>query len=191
MCLNGIEATAAMGVDVPVPPLSEMDPPLFDFFKQKFAQVTNPPIDSIREEIITDTTVYLGIAGNVLEEDEENCRVLKINNPILSNIDLMKIRHADLPGLKSKDISMLYERGTSLEDAIESLYRQADKAHDEGAAILILTDRGVDREHVAIPSLLAVAALETYLVRTRMNTAISIILETGEPCEVHHFATLM
>ena len=191
MCLNGIEATAAMGVDVPVPPLSEMDPPLFDFFKQKFAQVTNPPIDSIREEIITDTTVYLGIAGNVLEEDEENCRVLKINNPILSNIDLMKIRHADLPGLKSQDISMLYERGTSLEDAIESLYRQADKAHDEGAAILILTDRGVDREHVAIPSLLAVAALETYLVRTRMNTAISIILETGEPCEVHHFATLM
>jgi len=191
MCLNGIEETAAMGVDSPVPPLSEKDPPLFDFFKQKFAQVTNPPIDSIREEIITDTTVYLGIAGNVLEEREENCRVLKINNPVLSNIDLMKIRHADLEGLKTRDISMLYERGTSLKDAIDNLYRQADKAHEEGAAILILTDRGVDREHVAIPSLLAVAALESYLVRTRMNTSISIILESGEPCEVHHFATLM
>ncbi len=191
MCLNGIEATASMGVDVPVPPLSEMDPPLFDFFKQKFAQVTNPPIDSIREEIITDTTVYLGIAGNVLEEKAENCRVLRIHNPILSNIDLMKIRHENLDGLRTHDISMLYKKGTSLKDAIEGLYKQADKAHEEGAAILILTDRGVDRENVAIPSLLAVAALETHLVRTRMNTAISIILESGEPCDVHHFATLM
>ena len=191
MCLNGIEETAAMGVDVPVPPLSEKDPPLFDFFKQKFAQVTNPPIDSIREKIITDTTVYLGIAGNVLEEKEENCRVLKINNPILSNLDIMKIRHSNLEGLKTRDISMLYERGTSLKDAIDNLFRQADKAHEEDAEILILTDRGVDREHVAIPSLLAVAALESYLVRTRMNTSISIIMESGEPCEVHHFATLM
>jgi len=191
MCLNGIEETAAMGVDSPVPPLSEKDPPLFDFFKQKFAQVTNPPIDSIREEIITDTTVYLGIAGNILEEKEENCRVLKINNPILSNIDLMKIRHSDLTGLKTRDISMLYKRGTGLKEAIDNLFRQADKAHEEDAEILILTDRGVDRENVAIPSLLAVAALESYLVRTRMNTSISIILESGEPCEVHHFATLM
>ena len=191
MCLNGIEDTAAMGVDVPVPPLSEQDPPLFDFFKQKFAQVTNPPIDSIREEVITDTTVYLGIAGNVLEEKEENCRVLKINNPILTNIDMMKIKSSKLEGLKTCDISMLYKRGTSLKDAIDNLYKQADKAHDDGAEILILTDRGVDKDNVAIPSLLAVAALETYLVRTRMNTAISIILESGEPCEVHHFATLL
>ena len=191
MCINGIEETAAMGVDSPVPPLSEKDPPLFDFFKQKFAQVTNPPIDSIREEIITDTTVYLGIAGNILEEKEENCRVLKINNPILSNIDLMKIRHSNLEGLKTCDISMLYEKGTGLKEAVDNLFAQADKAHENGAEILILTDRGVDREHVAIPSLLAVAALESYLVRTRMNTSISIILESGEPCEVHHFATLM
>ncbi|MBR1796527.1 MAG: glutamate synthase large subunit [Clostridiales bacterium] len=191
MCLNGIEPTAAMGIDIPVPPLSEMEPPLFDYFKQKFAQVTNPPIDSIREEIVTDTTVYLGIAGNVLEEDEENCHVLKINNPILTNLDMMKIRDSHIGGLKTKDISMLYERDGKLKDAIENLYRQADKAHEEGAAILILTDRGTDETHVAIPSLLAVAALETYLVRTRMNTAISLILESAEPCEVHHFATLL
>ena len=191
MCLNGVEPTTAMGVDAPVPPLSEMEPPLFDYFKQKFAQVTNPPIDSIREEIITDTTVYLGIAGNVLEEDEENCHVLEIHNPILTNLDMMKIRDSHIPGLKTKDISMLYERGTSLKDAIRELYHQADIAHEEGASILVLTDRGVDREHVAIPSLLAVAALETFLVRTRMNTAISIILESAEPCDVHHMATLL
>ncbi len=191
MCLNGSEPTAAMGIDAPVPPLSMQDPPLFDYFKQKFAQVTNPPIDSIREKVVTDTTVYLGIAGNILEDKEENCRVLKINNPILTNLDMMKIRDSRIEGLKTADISMLYTKDETLEQALEALYRQADEAHDDGATILILTDRGVDEEHLAIPSLLAVAALETYLVRTRMNTAISIILETGEPCEVHHFATLM
>ncbi len=191
MCLNGGEPTAAMGVDIPVPPLSDEEPPLFDYFKQKFAQVTNPPIDSIREAIITDTTVYLGTAGNILEDKEENCRVLKIQNPILTNLDLMKIRDSKLEGLKTADISMLYTKGTSLKDAIENLYKQADKAHEEGATILILTDRGIDETHLAIPSLLAVASLGTYLVRTRMNTAISIILESAEPCEVHHFATLL
>ncbi len=191
MCLNGAEPTAAMGVDVPVPPLSEQYPPLYDYFKQKFAQVTNPPIDSIRESVITDTTVYLGIAGNFLEDNEKNCRVLKVNNPILSNLDLMKIRDSHYEGLKTADISMLYRREDGLKYALDNLCIQADKAHEDGATILILTDRGVDREHLAIPSLLAVAALETYLVRTRMNTAISIILETGEPCAVHHFATLL
>ena len=191
MCLNGIEPTTAMGVDAPIPPLSEQNPPLFDYFKQKFAQVTNPPIDSIRESVITDTTVYLGIAGNILEDDENNCRVLEIHNPILTNLDLMKIRDSKFEGLITADISMLYTREQGLGDAIDGLFRQADKAHEDGATILILTDRGVDREHMAIPSLLAVAALETYLVRTRMNTAISIILETAEPCEVHHFATLL
>jgi len=191
MAVNGVEPTAAMGVDTPVPPLSKMDPPLFDFFKQKFAQVTNPPIDSIREAVITDTSVYLGVAGNILEEEERNCRVLKVNNPILTNLDLLKIRMSNMEGLKTADISMLYSKETHLKEAIENLYAQADAAHEDGATILILTDRGLDREHLAIPSLLAVAALETYLVRTRMNTAVSIILETAEPCEVHHFATLL
>jgi len=191
MCLNGSEPTAAMGVDVPVPPLSTEQPPLFDFFKQKFAQVTNPPIDSIRETIITDTSVYVGMAGNILEDNENNCRVLKIHNPILTNLDLMKIRSSEYDGLKTADISMLYTKNESLRDAINGLYKQADAAHEAGATILILTDRGVDFDHMAIPSLLAVAALESYLIRTRMNTALSIILETAEPCEVHHFATLL
>ena len=191
MALNGGEPTAAMGVDVPIPPLSKQNPPLFDYFKQLFAQVTNPPIDSIRESVITDTTVYLGAAGNLLKEEEANCRVLKVENPILTSLDLMKIRDSHIEGLQTVDISMLYTKDTSLADAISNLYAQADAAHDAGAAILILTDRGVDQEHLAIPSLLAVAALETYLVRTRKNTAVSLIVETAEPTEVHHFATLL
>lgn len=191
MALNGGEPTAAMGVDVPIPPLSKQNPPLFDYFKQLFAQVTNPPIDSIRESVITDTTVYLGAAGNLLKEEEANCRVLKVENPILTSLDLMKIRDSHIEGLQTADISMLYTKDTSLADAISNLYAQADAAHDAGAAILILTDRGVDQEHLAIPSLLAVAALETYLVRTRKNTAVSLIVETAEPTEVHHFATLL
>ncbi len=191
MALNGTEPTAAMGVDTPVPALSKKNPPLFDYFKQLFAQVTNPPIDCIRESVITDTTVYLGASGNILQEEEDNCCVLKVKNPVLTNLDLLKIRSAKINGLKTADISMLYTKDTSLHDAIENLYVQADKAHENGAAILILTDWGVDQDHIAIPSLLAVAALETYLVKTRKNTAVSIIVETGEPTEVHHFATLL
>ena len=191
MALNGAEPTSAMGTDTPIPAMSKKNPPLFDYFKQMFAQVTNPPIDSIRESVITDTTVYLGVAGNILKEEERNCRVLKVNNPILTNLDLMKIRGMNIEGLQTADISMLYTKDVSLHDAIETLYHQAEKAHADGATILILTDRGVDKDHIAIPSLLAVAALETYLVRTRKNTAISIIVETAEPCEVHHFATLL
>ena len=192
MALTGSEPTAAMGADTPVPPLSNTNPPLFDYFKQLFAQVTNPPIDAIRESVITDTTVYLGASGNILKDDEKNCLVLQIRNPVLTNLDLLKIRTSNIESLKTADISMLYNKKTStLREAIENLYRQADKAHEDGATILILTDRGVDKDHLAIPSLLAVAALETYLVKTRKNTAISLIIETAEPTEVHHFATLL
>lgn len=192
MALNAAEPTAAMGADTPVPPLSKQDPPLFDYFKQLFAQVTNPPIDAIRESVITDTTVYLGASGNILEDDEKNCLVLQIKNPVLTNLDLMKIRRANIDGLKTADISMLYDKNTTtLRQAVETLYVQAEKAHNDGAAILILSDRGVDEDHIAIPSLLAVAALENHLVQTRKNTAISIIVETGEPYEVHHFAALL
>ena len=192
MALTGAEPTAAMGADTPVPPLSNTNPPLFDYFKQLFAQVTNPPIDAIRESVITDTTVYLGASGNILKDDEKNCLVLQIRNPVLTNLDLLKIRTSNIESLKTADISMLYNKKTStLREAIENLYRQADKAHEDGATILILTDRGVDKDNLAIPSLLAVAALETYLVKTRKNTAISLIIETAEPTEVHHFATLL
>ena len=191
MALNGAESIGAMGHDTPLAVFSKEHYPLFDYFKQLFAQVTNPPIDCIRESVITDTTVYLGASGNILQEEEDNCCVLKVKNPVLTNLDLLKIRSAKINGLKTADISMLYTKDTSLHDAIENLYVQADKAHENGAAILILTDWGVDQDHIAIPSLLAVAALETYLVKTRKNTAVSIIVETGEPTEVHHFATLL
>ena len=192
MALNGGEPTMAMGTDTPIPPLSKKTPPLFDYFKQMFAQVTNPPIDAVRESVITDTSVYLGASGNILEEDERNCLVLQIKNPVLTNFDLLKIRSAKIDGLKTAEISMLYDKGTvSLKEAIENLYKQADKAHSEGASILILSDRGVDKGRLAIPSLLAVSALESYLVKTRMSTAMSIIVETAEPTEVHHFAALL
>ncbi len=192
MALNGAEPISAMGTDTPIPPLSKENPPLFDYFKQLFAQVTNPPIDAVRESVITDTAVYLGASGNILEEKEENCLVLKVLNPVLTNLDLMKIRMADINGLKTADISMIYNKKESnLRSAVENLYAQANEAHENGATVLILSDRGVDSEHIAIPSLLAVAALETYLVRTRKNTAISLIVETAEPYEVHHFAVLL
>ena len=142
--------------------------------------------------MITDTSVYLGASGNILEEDERNCLVLQIKNPVLTNFDLLKIRSAKIDGLKTAEISMLYDKGTvTLKEAIENLYKQADKAHSEGASILILSDRGVDKSRLAIPSLLAVSALESYLVKTRMSTAMSIIVETAEPTEVHHFAALL
>ena len=191
MAENGGEPIGSMGTDKPLAVLSKKDPPLFDYFKQMFAQVTNPPIDSIREKIVTSAAVYLGFKGNMIREDENNCRVLKIHNVVLTKADMLKIRHTASDWFKSADISMLYTPDMTLEQAINGLYEQADRAHEQNAVILILTDRGADKDHLAIPSLLAVSALQSYLVRTRMNTAMSIIVESGEPCEVHHFAALL
>lgn len=191
MAMNGSEPVGSMGTDKSLAVLSRKDPPLFDYFKQMFAQVTNPPIDSIREKIVTSSSVYLGFEGNILKEDENNCRVLKLYSPILTNTEMMKIRHTASDWFRTADISMLYTKDMTLEQAINSLYEQAEKAHENKAAILVLTDRGVDSKHLAIPSLLAVSALNSYLVRTRMNTSMSIIVETAEPCEVHHFAALL
>ncbi len=191
MAKNGIEATAAMGADVPLAVLSDKHQPLFNYFKQEFAQVTNPPIDAIREEIVTDTTVYVGSDGNLLKEEAENCKVLQIDNPILTNVDLMKIKNMNKPGFKVETVSLLYYTNTSLENAVERLYVKCDRAYKNGANIIILSDRGVDENHVAIPSLLAVSAMEQYLIRTKKRTAVSIILESAEPRDVHHFATLL
>ena len=191
MAKNGAESVAAMGVDSPIPVLSKMHQPLFNYFKQLFAQVTNPPIDAIREEIVTSTSVYIGEDGNLLEECPENCRVLKINNPILTSTDLLKIKTMDVEGFKVRVIPILYYKNTSLEKAIEHLFVEADRAYRDGANILILSDRGVDENHVAIPSLLAVSALQQHLVKTKKRTAVAMILESGEPREVHHFATLL
>ncbi len=191
MARNGAEPTASMGTDIPLAVLSEKHQPLFNYFKQLFAQVTNPPIDAIREEIVTDTSVYIGSDGNLLEESSENCRVLQIHNPILTSVDLMKIKAIDRPGFKVETVSLLYYKNTPLERALDHLFVACDRAYRSGANILILSDRGVDENHVAIPSLLAVSAMEQYLVRTKKRTAVSLVLESGEPRDVHQFAALL
>lgn len=191
MAENGAEPIASMGSDIPIPPLDGEDPPLFNYFRQLFAQVTNPPFDAIREEIVTDTSTYIGEDGNILEEKPENCHVLKVENPILTSTDMLKIKSMKVDGLKTAVIPITYYIGTSLEHAIERLFIEADKAYREGANILILSDRDVDEYRAAIPSLLAVAALQQHLVSTKKRTAVALILETAEPREVHHFAALL
>ncbi len=191
MARDGHEATTAMGIDTPLAVLSEQNQPLFNYFKQLFAQVTNPPIDAIREEIVTSTSVYIGEDGNILEEEPKNCQVLKIRNPILTNTDLMKIKNMKKEGFKVKELSITYYKNTSLEKALDHLFVEADRAHRDGANILILSDRDMDENHVPIPSLLAVSALQQYLIKTKKRTALALILESGEPREVHHFATLL
>ena len=191
MARTGAEPTAAMGADIPLAVLSGHDQPLFNYFRQLFAQVTNPPIDAIREEIVTDTTVYVGDDGNLLEERAENCRVLQIHNPILTSVDLMKIKAMDKPGFHVETVSLLYFKNMPLKRALDQMKIAADRAYRNGANIIILSDRGVDENHVAIPSLLAVSCLEQHLVRTRKRTAVSVILESAEPRDVHHFAALL
>ena len=191
MALNGGEGTAAMGIDTPLAVLSDKHQNLFNYFKQLFAQVTNPPIDAIREEVVTSTTVYIGADGNLLEEKAENCKMLKVNNPILTNVDLLKIKNMKQDGFKIAEIPTIYYKNSSLETAMDYLFIEVDRAIRDGANILILSDRGVDEYHVAMPSLLALSGLQQHLVRTKKRTSVAIILETGEPREVHHFATLL
>lgn len=191
MALNGAESIGAMGADTPLAALSKERRPLFDYFKQLFAQVTNPPIDAIREEIVTSTAVYVGRDGNLLEESPENCHVLKINNPILTNTDMLKIKNLDQPGFQVAVVSTIYYKSTKLERAIDRLFVEVDKAYRDGASLLVLSDRGVDENHMPIPSLLAVSAVHQHLVKTKKRTSVAIILESGEPREVHHFAALL
>ena len=191
MAQAGAEPTSAMGIDIPLAVLSENHQPLFNYFKQLFAQVTNPPIDAIREKVVTDTTVYVGSGGNLLREGEANCRALQIENPILTSVDLLKIKNMKKPGFQVETVSMLYYKNTPLKRALDQLFVAVDKAYRHGANIIILSDRGVDENHVAIPSLLAVSAIEDYLIRTKKRTALSLILESAEPRDVHHFATLL
>ncbi len=191
MALNGTEPIGAMGADTPLAVLSGQYQPLFNYFRQMFAQVTNPPIDALREKIVTSTAVYAGKNGNLLQESADNCHVLKIENRILSDLDLLKIKAMDRPGFKVAVVPILFYKSTPMDRVLEHLFVAVDKAYREGANILILTDRGVDENHVAIPSLLAVSAVHKHLVKTKKCTALSLILESGEPREVHHFATLL
>ena len=167
---------------------------LFNYFKQLFAQVTNPPIDAIREEIVTATNVYLGTEGNILSDLKTNCNQIKLDNPIISDEELAKIKGIKRDGFKVKVLKTLFNKNNgkdSLENSLDELFNETDKAYEEGFNIFILSDREVDEENVPIPSLLALAGLHHHLVKKGMRTTVAIIVESGEPREIHHFATLL
>ena len=194
MAKDGVDPLGAMGNDSPLAVLSDKPQLLYNYFKQLFAQVTNPPIDSIREEIVTGTRSYLGGMGNLLESSPEACRQIAINTPFLYNESLAKIKYGNIGGFKTKVIPMLFEavkgeRG--LVKGLKKIFREADKAIESGVNIIILSDRDNDDKKAPIPALIAVSGLHHYLIEKGTRTKTSIILESGEPREVHHFAALL
>ncbi|MCX6977927.1 MAG: glutamate synthase large subunit, partial [Verrucomicrobia bacterium] len=194
MAKDGVEATGSMGTDIPLAILSNRSKLLYDYFKQLFAQVTNPPIDCIREEIVTSAETTIGTERNLLDPTPASCRLIELKSPILTNEDLAKLKHIDEVGFKAFTIATLFapDQGASgLELAMADVCAQAERAISEGANILILSDRGVDKMHAAIPPLLAVSGLHHHLIRVGQRTQVGLILESGEPREVHHFSTLI
>ncbi|UWG98195.1 glutamate synthase large subunit [Dehalobacter sp. DCM] len=194
MAANGIDPIGSMGMDSPLAVLSERPQMLYDYFQQLFAQVTNPPIDGIREEIITSSSVLLGNAGNLLDPDQTNTYAVYLDSPILTNSQLKTIMKLNTGRFKTARISILYRAAggvRAMERALDKIYREADKAIAEGTNILVLSDRGVNKEFAAIPALLASSGLHHHLIRREIRTSVGIVLETGEAREVHHFCTLI
>ncbi|HTM22564.1 MAG TPA: glutamate synthase large subunit, partial [Kofleriaceae bacterium] len=194
MAIDGQEAVGSMGDDTPVAVLSAKPKPLYNYFKQLFAQVTNPPSDPIREELVMSLTQYVGSARNILEPSPEHCHMLELDQPILSNEELEQFRQADIPGFRGTTLNITFPATTgpeALEARLEELFKEASKAVDDGFTVLVLSDRGVDGERAPIPALLAVSAVHHHLIRARKRTQCSLILESGEPREVHHFALLL
>jgi glutamate synthase (ferredoxin) len=194
MARNGEQPLGSMGNDAPLAVLSNQPHLLYSYFKQLFAQVTNPPIDSIREELITSTTANVGPERNILMPEPESCRQIELKSPILSNSELAQLCNVEHPGFKSITLPILFDPtadGEGLAAAMARLCQEASQAIDEGYNLLILTDRGIDREHAAIPALLAVSGLHHHLIREGSRNRVGIILESGEPREVHHFALLI
>ncbi len=189
---NGVEAIGAMGTDTPLPVLSNRPKLLYNYFQQLFAQVTNPPIDSIREAIITSATTTIGSERNLLEPTPESCHLLQLKTPFITNDELAKIKHNDQ--LKTAVLPILFDPDagqSGLAGAIEALCMKADEEIEAGREILILSDRDIEQNKAPIPALLAVAGLHHHLIRTGTRTRIGIVLESGEPREVHHFAVLL
>ena len=194
MAVNSQEALGSMGNDTPLAVLSDRAPSLFNYFKQLFAQVTNPPLDAIREELVTSTISYVGAERNLLHPDPESCRQIKILSPILDNREFAKLSQTSQPGFSAATLSMLFpvtERDAGIERVLDALCRTASRATDEGVNILVLSDRGADRERAPIPSLLAVAGLHHHLVREGKRTRAAIVVETGEAREVHQYCLLI
>ncbi|ULO06652.1 glutamate synthase large subunit [Paenibacillus sp. 19GGS1-52] len=194
MASTGAESVVSMGYDSPLAVLSDRPQRLYNYFKQMFAQVTNPPIDAIREELVTSTTTTIGPERNLLKPEPESCRQITLDTPILSNEDFAKIRHVRRAGFKSMSIPILFPAelgGEGMRLALERMNEAADRVMAKGHNILILSDRGVDRENAAIPALLAVSSLHHHLILQGTRTKVSILLESGEPREVHHYALLL
>lgn len=194
MAENGGEPVVAMGFDSPLAVLSHKSESLFTYFKQSFAQVTNPPIDPLREKIVISTTLFLGRDADVTKDVAKNCQKLKISSPILDDQQYAKITSLDLPALKVVKLSLAYELTETpdrLAHVLERLFKQAENAIDDGATILILSDRPVTKNRMTIPVLLAVAGLNNYLVRQGKGTDASIVVDTAEACKIHHFACLV
>jgi glutamate synthase (ferredoxin) len=194
MARDGVEAIGAMGTDTPLAILSNRSKLLYDYFQQLFAQVTNPPIDSIREEIITSAETTIGAERNLLKPEPESCHLIELKTPILSDAELAKLKHINEGGFKSVTISTLFnpkDGVTGLESAIANICEKADLAIADGVSILILSDRGVNVANAPIPALLAVSGLHHHLIRTGTRTRVGLVLESGEPREVHHFALLI
>ena len=190
MAEKGTEPIVSMGADEPLAALSKTHPSLFDYFKQRFAQVTNPPIDALREEIKTDCSVYIGDDGNLLADGADNCTVLELKTPVLKEEELERIRAIRHPAFSVRTVSLLYDQNETLRDALSAFFSACDRACADHINILILSDRGMDEARLAIPSLLAVSALEQHLIRIKKRTAVSVILESGEPRDVHQLALL-
>ena len=194
MARDGVEAIGSMGTDTPLAVLSDKPQALFNYFKQLFAQVTNPPIDCIREEIVTSAETTIGSEGNLLDPQPQSCHLLELKTPILTNEELAQIKHISQGEFKSITLPILFDplKGEAgLEQAVEDLCAAASKAVADGVNILILSDRGVDKENAPIPALLAVAGLHHHLIREGTRTRVGLVLESGEPREVHHFSVLI
>ncbi len=192
MCKTGEEVLVAMGTDTPLSVLSKNSKPLSSYFKQKFAQVTNPPIDSLREEIVTSTRMYLGSEGNLIEPNEVNCHRVEIEHSVISNKDMAKIKTLNKHGFKVSTIDTIFEYNLeSLEEALERIFLEADKLIDDGACILILSDKLMDELHVAIPSLLVTSAIHQHLVDGGRRTKVSIVVESADAKEIHDYACLL
>ena len=193
MAQVGKEALGSMGIDTPLAVLSNKPQLISNYFKQLFAQVTNPPLDGIREEIVTDISLALGQDRNIFDISKKQCRKLRIQNPVISNEDLEKIRNISVDNFKSETIEILYPKVkglNGLEDALENIIVQITKAIDRGTNIIILSDRGVNKEFAPIPSLLACSYVHHQMNRLRKRSYFDIIIESAEPREPHHFATL-
>ena len=191
MAAKGTEPIVSMGADVPVAALSKTHPSVYDYFRQRFAQVTNPPIDALREEVKTDCSIYVGDDGNLLSREAANSAVLELPSPVLTEEELQRIREMNHPDFSVRTVSLLYDKKDSLRDALDHFFTVCDQACRDYINILILSDRGVNAESMAIPSLLAVSALEQHLIKIKKRTAVSVILESGEPRDVHQLAMLI